>query len=400
MASNTCKNNLLDDGETDIDCGGYCLPCESGKVCLSDFDCQSAYCQDGICQPSNQCGNNEWNIGEQCDGSTDSTCSLFGFEGGTLNCNDICSLDTSQCIGPEGICGDGIINPGEQCDGTNLPDIQCFNFGDYQSGQLSCQDCKLALDRCTTELNPLQDTDNDGMPDACELKYFNCRTCADADADPDNDGLTNKQECSLCSRKGTDPHQADTDKDGFSDSKEVKKGTSPCDPNDYPSSSLTLIFIILFILLALLGIGYFLYSKKAITFSKVSPYIIWNKNIKSMNDLFKGPEPEEKVLNHSQFKPPQTQQLDTQTQQELQPLQKQVSVRKIVRERKRKSLFESFEDQSLKITKLPERKTTKPIKKMGSIKPIKTTPKKQQAKTNSLDKLPHSKSKKKLFKEE
>ncbi len=40
-----CENNQLDDGETDIDCGGDACPaCAIGKNCAADGDCDSQYC--------------------------------------------------------------------------------------------------------------------------------------------------------------------------------------------------------------------------------------------------------------------------------------------------------------------------------------------------------------------
>ena len=46
-----CKNMTLDmgNGETDIDCGGPCIPCGDGKECLSANDCTSGVCNGGTC---------------------------------------------------------------------------------------------------------------------------------------------------------------------------------------------------------------------------------------------------------------------------------------------------------------------------------------------------------------
>jgi hypothetical protein len=66
------------------------------------------------------------------------------------------------------------------------------------------------------------DSDNDGMNDTCEIKYFGNTTAQNASGDPDQDGLTNGQECAL----GTDPTKADTDGDGTND----KDDSAPLDP--------------------------------------------------------------------------------------------------------------------------------------------------------------------------
>ncbi|MBU0757644.1 MAG: thrombospondin type 3 repeat-containing protein, partial [Nanoarchaeota archaeon] len=58
----------------------------------------------------------------------------------------------------------------------------------------------------------------------------------DNNKDPDKDSLTNFDEYNLTKRygKSTDPNKADTDGDDFDDGTEVKKGTNPLDPNDFP----------------------------------------------------------------------------------------------------------------------------------------------------------------------
>jgi hypothetical protein len=35
--------------ETDVDCGGGCVPCAEGKLCLANADCLSASCVAGVC---------------------------------------------------------------------------------------------------------------------------------------------------------------------------------------------------------------------------------------------------------------------------------------------------------------------------------------------------------------
>jgi hypothetical protein len=39
-----CTNGMLDDAETDIDCGGPCEGCGSGAQCLSNTDCAAGAC--------------------------------------------------------------------------------------------------------------------------------------------------------------------------------------------------------------------------------------------------------------------------------------------------------------------------------------------------------------------
>jgi hypothetical protein len=46
-----CNNTIVDNDETDTDCGGLttCQRCGIGKVCLADSDCRSVFCKSGFC---------------------------------------------------------------------------------------------------------------------------------------------------------------------------------------------------------------------------------------------------------------------------------------------------------------------------------------------------------------
>lgn len=45
----TCRDGILNGGETDVDCGGTCGPCDDGKVCTDENDCQGGRCEANIC---------------------------------------------------------------------------------------------------------------------------------------------------------------------------------------------------------------------------------------------------------------------------------------------------------------------------------------------------------------
>ena len=77
-------------------------------------------------------------------------------------------------------------------------------------------------------LSPIAiDTDNNGLRDAWELKYFGA-IGQDPNADPDHDGLTNLQE----SKYNTNPFNADTDGDGMPDKWEIDNGLNPLSAGD------------------------------------------------------------------------------------------------------------------------------------------------------------------------
>lgn len=50
-ADDHCFDRVVDDGETDVDCGGECQPCTGGRSCSLGTDCDSGVCQDdGTCR--------------------------------------------------------------------------------------------------------------------------------------------------------------------------------------------------------------------------------------------------------------------------------------------------------------------------------------------------------------
>ncbi len=48
-AMNPCRDRVRDGDESDVDCGGSCQPCWSGKQCTRAEDCQSRACDGGSC---------------------------------------------------------------------------------------------------------------------------------------------------------------------------------------------------------------------------------------------------------------------------------------------------------------------------------------------------------------
>lgn len=48
----TCADGIKNGTETDVDCGGgTCPACANGKTCNVDSDCQSGFCNNGVCAP-------------------------------------------------------------------------------------------------------------------------------------------------------------------------------------------------------------------------------------------------------------------------------------------------------------------------------------------------------------
>lgn len=93
-------------------------------------------------------------------------------------------------------------------------------FGCGATGTVNCPPMDEA---CAAQLDPMQDSDGDGVPDAVEVRLGSNPNQPDADLDSDGDGVTNQQEI----LQGTDPKNPDVDGDGLKDSQELALGTDP-----------------------------------------------------------------------------------------------------------------------------------------------------------------------------
>ena len=84
----SCSDGVLNQDESDVDCGGSCDPCPTGRRCHADSDCASGYCRGGTCaecRPSTfRCfGNyyqtcnpdgNSWSNVSHCDPTMNQIC--------------------------------------------------------------------------------------------------------------------------------------------------------------------------------------------------------------------------------------------------------------------------------------------------------------------------------------
>ena len=150
----------------------------------------------------------------------------------------ICKKGTQTCINEQWtLCND--IKPTQETCNDNL-DNDC-------NGKTDCSD-----DSCLNEpeckIEGGEDTDNDGLPDKWELKYFGNL------------------------RQGPDD---DSDGDGFSNIDEYSKDTNPKDSSDFPKKDSNLIIIVTIV--AVLGIAGFLVWK----FTRKKPGTGINSNVSS-----------------------------------------------------------------------------------------------------------------------
>jgi|GEM_PF-1200907 len=154
----TCSDGSLNGQETDVDCGGNCLPCDTGDDCSVDSDClsqvcsstcQAPTCSDGIRNGDEtevDCGgsvcadcdcvvymafeeNTCNNLDEDCDGETDEN-----YDDGYACTASFCNAGTAQNIPNNTLCDDANGCTQDICDPSLFPATGCGNVND-NSGQ-------------------------------------------------------------------------------------------------------------------------------------------------------------------------------------------------------------------------------------------------------------------------
>jgi len=128
-----CSEVFLKDSWYECD-PQYVNSCPGGWVCLYNAYYQQHFCYETM---SGYCGDGVIDPGEECDGDkfAGQTCESRGHTyGGTLDCDDQCSISLSWC---EGYCGDDELQSvyGEECDTTKFGENVC-----YTGGSLQCSD--------------------------------------------------------------------------------------------------------------------------------------------------------------------------------------------------------------------------------------------------------------------
>lgn len=154
----SCINGTLDGDESDVDCGGTCMPCAPGLSCAGDSDCVSGLCQnnscsspgcgDGIVQPPETCDDGNTTNEDGCPDGVGGTCQPSscgdGFvDAGHEDCDD--GMESSACNADctFAVCGDGKTNAsaGETCDDGNNSDADdCLDGASGLCTTATCTD--------------------------------------------------------------------------------------------------------------------------------------------------------------------------------------------------------------------------------------------------------------------
>ncbi len=259
-AAADCFDDVKNGDESAPDCGGgKCEKCGKDFSCNVDDDCITGLCaendggemvcsgkEDGeSCQKNTECDSGFCDpVKNQCEIDSDAD--------GLPDYWEKENFKSETAAEPEKDSDeDGFTNLQEFLDGTDPKDPESHK-------KVSCKtndDCEKGM-ICDTSKSCSADSNNNGLPDWWEKKYFGCLDCVDPEADSDKDNLKNKEEY----LKETDPNLADTDGDGYNDGAEIIAGTDPTDENDHPSSP-TLLIAIIVAGMAVLGVGgYFAYT--------------------------------------------------------------------------------------------------------------------------------------------
>ncbi|MBU1537354.1 hypothetical protein KKF84_18710, partial [Myxococcota bacterium] len=181
----SCGDNVMDPGEEcdGVEFGGKScayLGYYGGTLACND-DCTLNI---GPCEAQGQCGDDVLQDGEDCEGSVgNATCISLGlnFTGGTLSCGDNCRYDTSQCTGI-GFCGDSNWQSslGESCDGTDVAGLSCSDF-DLRGPGLAClPDCSdFDLSVCESNGECGDGVIQDSVAEVCDGTNLGGNECAD-----------------------------------------------------------------------------------------------------------------------------------------------------------------------------------------------------------------------------
>jgi len=271
----TCDDGIQNQYETDVDCGGPCSACPSGRECEEDDDCASGYChtnytcQITLCENAKKdssetdidCGgicvarNKTCALEQNCNINADCTSGFCGANGKCRTDPDDIDLDGTTNEEDEDMDGDGIPNnedPDDDndalCDTTNSPlndDTCAGNDNDDDNddvndpddkdidddldnnGVVNEEDSDMDGDDIVNNEDP--DDDNDGLCDTY-TSPLNDESCSSQDDDDDNDGIPDWLEEDTDNDLDNDGTENEQDED--MDGDDIVNNEDPDDDND------------------------------------------------------------------------------------------------------------------------------------------------------------------------
>jgi hypothetical protein len=171
----TCRDNVVNQDETDSDCGGLtCDGCETGENCLKDSDCESQSCKSGKCEAAS-CSDHKKNNDE-----TDVDC------GGTA-CESRCDVGNGCKLGSDCL----------QPSITDPPTARCVNEPASSSNKVCRLDCPPKTGDCNEQAS-------DGCETRTETSLAHCGGCGER-CDPPHVAIS-LCESGMCQIDGSQPN--------------------------------------------------------------------------------------------------------------------------------------------------------------------------------------------------
>jgi hypothetical protein len=169
----TCVDGMLGGSESDVDCGGDCLPCAEGKQCNGPEDCATMFCDDGSVTAGTG-GAGGGGVGGS-GGSGGAGGAATGGGGAAPSGPAVCAAcdDDADCAPVGGYCDAGTCSDGKDNGETCSGHAQCASGFCPPGDGVCCDDtCNSGCEACVASKT--------GSPDG---------TCAPvtADTDPDSE---------------------------------------------------------------------------------------------------------------------------------------------------------------------------------------------------------------------
>jgi hypothetical protein len=176
--STSCNDGMKDGKETDVDCGGACSKCGTGKMCKTGGDCASGTCTGNVCVAGPTCNDGIKN-GTESDTDCGGTCATKCAVGDTCNTGADCASTTCTgglCAASAATCADGMKN-GTETD-TDCGGATCGPCGNTKVCMVNT-DC-LSVSCVAGACAPTQCSDGtkNGMETSIDCGGTTCTKCA------------------------------------------------------------------------------------------------------------------------------------------------------------------------------------------------------------------------------